>query len=65
VDDGDDVMKGIPADVEYIPLTSELGKFLVDWWTKCTRNKHGHSAQDLQPVEGHRHGDDAIFDKSL
>lgn len=66
VDDGDDVMKGIPADVEFVPLTSELGKYLVDWWTKGTRNKHGHDKLTIHNLwKINRHGDDSIFDASL
>jgi hypothetical protein len=66
VDDGDDVMKGIPANMEYIPLTSELGKFLVDWWTKSTRRKHGHGDLKIFNIwKVDRHGDDTIFDQSL
>jgi hypothetical protein len=65
-DGDDDVMQGIPADVENIPLTSELGKFLVDWWVKATRNKHGHSALKIFNLwKINRHGDDAIFDGNL
>jgi predicted DNA-binding WGR domain protein len=62
----DDVMQGIPADVEYVPLTSELGKFLVDWWAKNTRNKHGHSSLKIHNLWSiNRHGDDSVFDKTL
>lgn len=66
VDDGDDVMQGIPADLEYIPLTSELGKFLVNWWKGSTRNKHGHGELKIFNLwKVSRHGDDKIFDASL
>lgn len=65
-DTDDDVMKGIPAKVEHIPLTSELGKFLVDWWQKSTRNKHGHAKlqiHNLWRVE--RNTDYDAFEKSV
>jgi hypothetical protein len=66
VTEEDDVLQGIPADVEWIDTKSELGKFLVDWWTKNTRNKHGHSTLNIHNLwKVSRHGDDAIFDKSL
>ncbi len=62
----DDVMQGIPADLEYIPLNTDLGKFLVDWWVNNTRNKHGHSKLQIFNLwKINRHGDDDIFDKSL
>jgi predicted DNA-binding WGR domain protein len=65
-EEDDDVMKGIPADMEYIPLTSELGKFLVDWWKGNTRRKHGHGDLKIFNLwRINRHGDDAIFDASL
>lgn len=66
VEDNNDVMQGIPAEVEYIDLNSELGKFLVDWWVNNTRNKHGHSKLQIHNLwKISRHGDDAIFDASL
>lgn len=61
----DDVMKGIPADVEAIDRTSELGKYLAEWWMGATRNRHGHSklvVHNLWRVK--RHGDDTVFDKN-
>jgi hypothetical protein len=66
VDDGDDVMQGIPADVESIALNSELGKYLTNWWKHCTRNRHGHRELTIHNLwRISRHGDDAIFDNSL
>lgn len=66
VDDGDDVMQGIPADMEYIPLTSELGKYLTDLWCKNTRNKHGHGPLKIHNLwRVSRHGDDDVFNKTL
>ena len=62
----DDVMQGIPADVTNIPLTSELGKYLTDWWVKATRNRHGHSTLKIHNLwEISRHGDDDVFYKNV
>lgn len=62
----DDVMEGIPADVENIPMTSELGKFLTDFWKNGTRDRHGHSTLKVYNLwRINRHGVDEVFDKSL
>jgi hypothetical protein len=61
----DDVMQGIPADVSWVDPKTELGKFLIDWWTKATRNKHGHlnlTVHNLWQVN--RHGDSDVFNKN-
>lgn len=62
----DDVMQGIPAKVEWIDTNSELGKFLVDWWKKASRRKHGHgdlTIHNLWRVE--RDGDYGKFEDSV
>jgi len=59
----DDVMAGIPADLEFIPLDSEMGKYISEWWVNATRNRHGHvgklTVKNLWRVS--RHGDDKIM----
>ena len=65
-DEGDDVMQGIPADVEYIAIDSELGKYLVDFWKKGTRNRHGHGTLNVYNIwRINRHGVTSTFDASL
>lgn len=62
----DDVMNGIPADVEYVDLSSELGKFLTNWWSKATKNRHGHSTLKIHHLwKIKRHEDDVLFNKHL
>lgn len=61
----DDVMQGIPADVSWIDPNSETGRFLVDWWVKATRNRHGHAGLVIHNLwKINRHGDDDIFNKT-
>lgn len=62
----EDVMQGIPASVESIDIQSELGKYLVNWWTTSTRRRHGHGElkiHNLWKVE--RHGDYAEFNQNV
>lgn len=62
----DDIMQGIPASIESIDLNSELGKYLVNWWTTSSRRKHGHGElkiHNLWRVE--RHGDYDAFKKNV
>lgn len=62
----DDVMNGIPADFEFIPLDSEMGKYISNWWVFSTRNRHGHvgklTVKNLWRVS--RHGDDKIMTRA-
>ena len=55
----DSVMAGIPADIEWIDPKSELGKYIVSWWSKGTRNRHSHVGEfkfvNLWKIE--RHGE--------
>lgn len=59
----DDVMKGIPADLEYLPLNSDIGRYYQEWWMNATRNRHGH----ISGLKLHhlwrvvRHGDDKVM----
>ena len=54
-----DVMAGIPANVHWIPPSDKIHEWLNPWWTKSTRNRHGHvgglQIKNLWAVE--RHGD--------
>lgn len=66
-DEGDDdVMQGVPADVEWIPLQSEQGEWLSTWWKKASRNRH-YYIKDLK-IHGlwkiRRHGDSDLFKKN-
>jgi hypothetical protein len=62
----EDVMRDIPAEVAHIPLNSELGRFLVDWWQKCTRNKHGHGQLKIHNLWSiKRTQDDAEFQNTM
>lgn len=67
VEEESDVMQGIPADVEYIPLTSELGKWIVEWWKSTMGDNHGHMRRmqihNLWRID--RHGDQKVFDENL
>lgn len=61
-----DIMQGIPADVETIDLNSELGKWLANWWTNCTRNRHGHKSLKIHHLwRVERHGDYADFKNNV
>ncbi len=61
-----DVMQGIPADVESIDLQSELGKWLSNWWVNSTRNRHGHDKLVLHNLwKVSRHGDFDAFKKNV
>ena len=59
----DAVMAGIPADLEFLPLDSELGKYISEWWVSATRNRHSHvgglKVKNLWRVS--RHGDDKVM----
>ena len=58
-----DVMQGIPAEVNYIPETDAIYKWLAPWWIAATRNKHGSvgalKVKNLWAVE--RHGDRKVM----
>lgn len=62
----DNVMAGIPADMEYLPLDSDLGKYVANWWTKATRNRHGYignlKIKNLWRIA--RHGDSKIMERA-
>ncbi len=62
-----DVMGGIPADIEWIDPTSDVGKFLYGWWPKASANKHygvgNMKIKNLWKVS--RHGDDAVLLKEV
>lgn len=65
-DDNEDIMQGIPANIESIDMASELGVWLKNWWVNSTRNKHGHRTlqiHNLWKVE--RHGDFDVFKKNV
>jgi predicted DNA-binding WGR domain protein len=65
-DDNDDIMQGIPANIESIDMKSELGMWLNNWWVNSTRNKHGHRTlqiHNLWKIE--RHGDFDTFKKNV
>jgi predicted DNA-binding WGR domain protein len=38
----DDPLATVPADLEWINPTSELGSYLTNWWTKASRNRHSY-----------------------
>lgn len=65
-EDNDDVMQGIPADVQHIPLNSDLGKHLSQWWPMT-----GSDSYDLGKLKVHnlwsvrRHGDEDLFKKNV
>lgn len=62
----DDVMKGIPADISAIDLNSDMGKWLINWWTKSTRKKHGHGELKIHNLWSiSRHGDFDTFKKNV
>jgi hypothetical protein len=42
VEEGDDPMHGLPVEMEWIDLNTELGKYLNKWWLGATRNRHGN-----------------------
>lgn len=67
VEDSDDnVLAGIPAEVEWIDPTSELGKFVVNWWTGNTKNRHGCKSINIHNIwEVKRHGDEDVFHKNV
>jgi hypothetical protein len=58
-----DVMQGIPADVNYIPESDSIYKWLAPWWVNATRNRHGGvgnlKIKNLWAVE--RHNDKKIM----
>ena len=62
---GEDPMHGIPADMSWIDPKSDLGKWLLEWWPRATRNRHGNVGamriRNLWKVE--RHGDMDILRK--
>lgn len=65
-DDNDDVLQGIPASIEWVDSSSELGKWLSDWWVSCTRNQHGHRTLKVHNIwKVSRHGDDAILSRNI
>ncbi len=57
-DDGNDPMQGMPLDMEWIDLRSELGEYISSWWRGASRNKHGHvgnlKIHNLWKVERHK-----------
>lgn len=66
MDDSNDVMKGIPADVEWIDPTSELGRWIVSWWPATGGVGHGYNRLQIHNLwRVSRHGDDSIFDKNV
>jgi len=57
-----DVMQGIPADVEWIDPSSEIGKWLAEWWGSTKGNHHSHGKLVVHNLwKINRHGDDSVF----
>lgn len=59
--DETDVMQGIPADVNWIPPSDSLYKWLAEWWGSTKAPNHSGTLRVHNIWAINRHGDDKIF----
>lgn len=59
----EDPYNGMKLDMSWISPTSDLGKYLYEWWPKASRNRHSHvgGMKILNMWKVNRHGDDDSF----
>lgn len=65
--DGADPMQGMPVDMEWINLKSDVGEYIASWWANASRNRHhgvgALTISNLWKVD--RHGDEAKISSSI